>query len=166
MARTQTPLEILARDHNWKMGSLRRTLCNIRAMESPEARDTAEFAWSGEWDYQITRYLHRKRMIQLFGSYIDMASWGNPSEIQTKLRIMLSAAAFAYEFQPNEEPLCSDGEFDEACKMVDVSIPTSRPDLDDFFRKEFDPSTGVWIHNHPELVKVEAYTNYLRRNRK
>ena len=82
--------------------------------------------------------------------------WGNPSEMQTKLRILLACAAYAYEFEPDKEPLCSDGEFDEFSQMVDLSIATTRPDLDAFFKEHFDPSTGVWIHNHPELDKIAA----------
>lgn len=90
-------------------------------------------------------------------------SWGSPAELETKLRMQLSAAAYAYEFEPDEPPLCSDGEFDEACKMVNLTIETSRPDLDAYFKEHFDPSTGVWIHNHPELDKVREYVERIRK---
>jgi len=91
-----------------------------------------------------------------------MAKWGSPTEIQIRLRMKLSAAAYAYEFEPEEKPLCSDEEFDEASKMIDLSILTSRPDLDAFFKEHFNPSTGVWIHKHPELDQVREYTKRLR----
>lgn len=83
-------------------------------------------------------------------------SWGSPGEQQTKLRILLLMAAYAYEFEPDKEPLCSDGEFDAACLMVDTSIATNRPHLDQWFKENFDPSTGAWIYNFPELEGIKA----------
>ena len=38
MARKQTPLETLARDHNWRMGRLRRDRCCIASWKCPSAR--------------------------------------------------------------------------------------------------------------------------------
>lgn len=83
-------------------------------------------------------------------------SWGSPAEQQTKLRILILMAAYAYEFEPDEQPLCSDAEFDEACKMVDLSIKTSRPDIDRWFKENFDPSTGMWINDFPQLEGIKA----------
>ena len=54
-------------------------------------------------------------------------------------------------------------DFDKKCLEVDLSIDTDNPELDSFFRKEFDPSTGQWIHKHPEKRKIgyllEKYYN-------
>ena len=87
-------------------------------------------------------------------------SWGTPVERETKLRILLSAAAYAYEI--NNDPICSDAEFDSASRLVNLDIKTTRPDLDAFFKEHFDPSTGIWIHQHPELAKVKALADKLR----
>lgn len=81
--------------------------------------------------------------------------WGNPTEQQTKLRILILMAAYAYEFEQDLEPLCSDAEYDSACKMVDLSIPTTRPDLDQWFKDNFEPHTGMWIHNFPEIDGIK-----------
>lgn len=89
-----------------------------------------------------------------------MAEWGSPSETQTLVRMRLAAAAYAYEIE--NDSIISDAEFDEGCKLVDLSIDTTRPDLDAYFREHFDPSTGMWIHHHPELDKVKAYAERLR----
>lgn len=78
--------------------------------------------------------------------------WGSPVELETKLHIQLSIAAYAYEIE--HDSLISDHEFDEACKQVDLSIDTTRPHLDAYFREHFDPSTGMWIHFHPELARI------------
>ncbi len=73
-------------------------------------------------------------------------------EIETHRRIKLSIWAYAYEIYHTS--MVDDYRFDaEACK-VDLSINTNRPDLDEWFRENFDPCTGYWIHNHPEKNKI------------
>lgn len=78
-------------------------------------------------------------------------------EFQTRIRIRLAMAAYAYEF--NDRPIMDDAEFDTLARQVDVSISTRRPDLDEFFRKEFSHSTGNWIHRHPDLYIIAAMVN-------
>jgi hypothetical protein len=87
------------------------------------------------------------------------ANWGTEIEKQIRLRIKLSIAAYAYEF--NNDSIMSDSDFDKECLKVDVSMDTGNKKLDEFFRNEFDPSTGQWIHKHPEthLIK-ELYFKY------
>lgn len=81
-------------------------------------------------------------------------AWGNPVEVERRRRIRLSLWAYAYELQ--NVSLVSDHVFDEAAKLVDPSVSTGRPTLDQFFRTEFHPDTGMWIRQHPELLKVAA----------
>ncbi len=78
-------------------------------------------------------------------------------EIETHRRIMLSVAALAYEYADPDndvESFISDHTFDRECLKVDLSIDTDRPDLDAWFRREFDPCTGSWIKSHPEKNKL------------
>lgn len=80
-------------------------------------------------------------------------------EFQTWLRIKLSIAAYAYEFK--NSAIMSDAEFDKKCLQVDTSIKTTNKKLDTFFKKEFNASTGQWIHKHPELEKIKKlYETY------
>ena len=72
---------------------------------------------------------------------------------QTWVRIRLSLAAYTYEFESRE--IMSDSDFDKMCLEVDPSIPTGNKTLDKFFRESFDPSTGVWIWEHPEKHKIK-----------
>lgn len=88
-------------------------------------------------------------------------AWGNKVEWETKIRMVLTAAAYAYEIE--DDPIMNDNTFDAMCKQVDLTVDTTRPDLDSFFREHFDPSTGVWIHHHPELDKVALYVERLRK---
>jgi hypothetical protein len=91
--------------------------------------------------------------------FANEASWGSAKEKQTKLRIKLSVAAYAYEIENSE--IMSDAEFDKKCLEVDTSIDTGHEVMDRFFREQFDPSTGQWIHLHPELDKVkQTYNKY------
>jgi hypothetical protein len=74
-------------------------------------------------------------------------------EIQIWLRIRLSIAAYAYEFCDNS--IMSDAQFDRMCDGIKPSIKTGNKLMDKFFKEKFDPSTGQWIHQHPELDKIK-----------
>lgn len=88
-----------------------------------------------------------------------MSKWGSEVEIERRNRIRISIFAFAYEVKDN--PLISDHDFDKLCLEIKPKIKTNYL-LDDFFLNEFDPCTGSWIHNHPELAKIEElYYKYL-----
>jgi hypothetical protein len=55
----------------------------------------------------------------------------------------------------------SDAEFDKMCIDVDLKVDTGNKLLDSYFKKNFDPSTGQWIHKHPELDKItKLYEDY------
>ena len=74
-------------------------------------------------------------------------------EVERRRRIRLSVAAYAYEV--HDDSVMSDGEFDKECLLVDISQTTGNRKLDNFFKNYFDPSTGSWIHKHPEKNKLE-----------
>ncbi len=77
----------------------------------------------------------------------------SPKEIETRRRIKLSVWAFAYEFRAHS--IVTDAIFDVESYLVDLSVETNRLDLDYWFRAFFQPHTGMWIHKHPELSKIE-----------
>lgn len=77
------------------------------------------------------------------------------------LRIRLAVAAYAYEVE--NDSIMSDAEFDRLSLEVDVSIKTGNRKLDNFFSKHFDPSTGQWVHKHPEKRKLRDI--YLKHHR-
>ena len=78
---------------------------------------------------------------------------------EIRRRIKLSVAAYAYEV--HDDSVMSDGEFDQQSLLVDTSVSTGNRKLDNFFKKNFDPSTGSWIHKHPEIDKIaELYRRY------
>ena len=80
---------------------------------------------------------------------------------ETRNRIKLSVAAYAYEFKDN--PIMSDADFDELASKIDTSVSTTNPRLDYFFAKNFQSDTGMWIHKHPELGKIEyPYERYYK----
>ena len=81
------------------------------------------------------------------------AVWGTKKEKEIRRRIMLSVAAYAYEIK--SETIMSDAEFDKQCSLIDINEKTGNRKLDSFFKKHFDPSTGQWIHKHPELRKIQ-----------
>jgi hypothetical protein len=89
-------------------------------------------------------------------------SWGSPAELETRARIQIAVAAYAYEIK--NHPLIDDATYDKAADEIDLSVDTARPDLDQWFRENFAPHTGQWIHNHPELDKIAMLYNGLTRS--
>jgi hypothetical protein len=82
----------------------------------------------------------------------DPVVWGSNVEKEVRRRIKLSVAAYAYEFR--DEQIISDAEFDKMCLEVDLKVDTGNKLMDNYFKTSFDPSTGQWIHQHPELHKI------------
>jgi len=72
--------------------------------------------------------------------------------IETFNRIRISLAAYTYEVM--NVSIMSDVEYDKLAQLIRPSLDTGRPNLDIFFRTQFSPHTGQWIHNHPELDKI------------
>lgn len=88
------------------------------------------------------------------------------------LRIRLSVAAYAYEFESTS--IISDEEFDRLAKEVDPTVSTIEKyhkgeqrkrykALDRFFQNHFSPHTGQWIHKHPELDRVRFWYERLHK---
>lgn len=83
--------------------------------------------------------------------------WGSKVEREVRRRIKLCVAAYAYEVLNTE--IISDTVFDKMCLEVDLKVDTGNKVLDGYFKKHFDPSTGQWIHKHPELDKIATLYN-------
>ena len=92
---------------------------------------------------------------------VGMSSWGSAEEVERRNRILVSLWAYAYEFE--SVSLVSDAEFDKKCLEIDLTKITHNAKLDAFFRKEFSPYTGQWIHKHPELDKMKQLFNRTRK---
>jgi len=73
---------------------------------------------------------------------------------ERRRRILVCLWAYAYEIQ--SQVFVSDERFDSECLLVDVSVNTGHPVMDSWFKKEFDPCTGSWVHTHPEIEKLSA----------
>ena len=95
-------------------------------------------------------------------------------EEETNLRIRILMSAWQYE--NGYEPNLNDSEFDAMCARVDVKKKTSRPDLDIWFKENFNPDTGMWIHSFPEKdrlkkihemseLKLDTFIDYVKNNR-
>lgn len=68
--------------------------------------------------------------------------------VETRNRIRLAVAAYAYEVE--DSPIMSDAEFDRLARSIRPTMTTGSARLDWFFLTQFDPSTGVWVHKHPD----------------
>jgi len=93
-----------------------------------------------------------------------MLKCGTPVEIERHNRIMVAIWAYAYEFE--NDSMVSDEIFDATCRAIDTSVSTGHKILDEWFKNEFMPDTGMWIHKHPELDKVKNYYLRIKRDRK
>jgi predicted small secreted protein len=77
-------------------------------------------------------------------------------------RIKLSVAAYAYEYLG--ETIMSDHEFDELSLQINPNEETGNKKMDEFFKNQFAPHTGMWIRTHPEVEKLhEIYQKYYKK---
>lgn len=74
-------------------------------------------------------------------------------ERQRWIRIRIAIAAYAYEVENNS--IMSDADFDKLCQQVDPMISTGNAEMDAFFEDRFDPSTGLWIFQHPQIEGIK-----------
>lgn len=95
---------------------------------------------------------------------IDTRPYSDIVCLETRRRIRLSLAAYTYEALMVS--IMSDIEFDELARSIDLTIDTRRPDLDKWFRKNFQPHTGMWIHGHPERERLHIIAERLITNQK
>lgn len=82
-------------------------------------------------------------------------------EQERRNRIRAAAAAYAYEV--DNAPIMSDAEFDELCLKIRPEMATGDGMLDEFFRTEFDPSTGSWVHRHPDKAGLRRVVAVIER---
>jgi len=66
---------------------------------------------------------------------------------------MVTLWAYAYEFMG--ESLVSDAQYDEVSLKIRPQMSTGHEVLDEFFRTQFTPDSGMWIRWHPDLVAVD-----------
>ena len=95
--------------------------------------------------------------------FFDTPSWGSDVEVEIRNRIKLSIAAYSYEFE--DVSIMDDAQFDSLCKSIRPQLKTGNAKLDKFFKTKFDPSTGQWIHSHPEINQIKKlYKLYYEEN--
>ena len=76
-------------------------------------------------------------------------------------RIKLSIAIYAYEFLG--ESIMTDHEYDELSLKINPNEKTGNDMMDEFFKTQFQPDTGMWIRSHPEIKKLEyLYKKYYK----
>jgi len=118
---------------------------------------TREIDWSKRkvWSVEHIRAERRE---------LDLGDWGSPIELETRRRIRVSIAAYAYEVL--DRPIMTDTEFDKLAQSIDRRRGTCHPIMDEFFITQFSPMTGMWIHNHPELARIKSLyqLHYARRD--
>ena len=73
--------------------------------------------------------------------------------LEKKRRIQLSVWAWAYE-QYNVS-FVPDAKYDSESLKVNLNVATDRPDLDIWFKDNFMNCSGMWIHKHPELSRID-----------
>ncbi len=81
-------------------------------------------------------------------------------ELETHNRIRVLLWAYAYEFMNNS--LVDDNTFDSTCLLIDLNTKTDRPDMDEWFKANFAPFTGQWIHSLPQKELDRLHTLYMK----
>lgn len=83
-----------------------------------------------------------------------------PTRIETERRKRIKLTVWAYAYEIANNPIATDEEFDRLAESIDTTINTGR--LDDWWRQNFQPHTGMWIHKHPELNLVRRIYEQFR----
>ena len=82
--------------------------------------------------------------------------------LEIKNRIKLSVAAYAYEYR--DDPIMSDAAFDALSLDINPDEKTGNKKMDNFFKKHFQPDTGMWIRKHPQKSHLDyLYETYYRK---
>jgi hypothetical protein len=76
------------------------------------------------------------------------------SDVEIERLRRINVAAWAYAYEVENDPLVDDGIFDAEAKLIRPELSTGHDVLDQFFRTEFSPHTGMWVHKHPEKHKL------------
>ena len=71
-------------------------------------------------------------------------------EIEVEKRKRINVALWAYAYEIMDDPLVPDERYDRVSREINPAVLTGHAVLDAFFREEFSPDTGMWIHAHPE----------------
>ena len=80
-------------------------------------------------------------------------------EQERRNRIRLSVFAYAYEFENHS--VITDAEYDALSRRINPSVLTGHAKCDKFFKTQFEPDTGMWIHKHPDLHGIRwLYERY------
>lgn len=79
------------------------------------------------------------------------------SPTQAEIRRRTQIAVWAYAYEIHDDPIVSDTLFDITARQIDTHIITGDDVYDRFFREEFLPNTGMWIHTFPNHDKLELY---------
>lgn len=84
-----------------------------------------------------------------------------PSLVEIERRRRIQVAVWAYAYELMDEPLVSDERYDQVALLINPAISTGHK-LDSFYRTEFTPYTGQWIHNHPDLAGIKRLYERLK----
>jgi len=76
-----------------------------------------------------------------------------PQETEIRNRILLSVAAYAYEYE--DTSIITDDEYDTLAKKINPNMETGNAMLDIFFCEEYIPDSGMWVHKHPQKDRLK-----------
>ncbi len=82
-----------------------------------------------------------------------------PTKKEQEIHRRTNVALWAYAYEVHNHSVVSDARFDERAREIDPKVKTGNKILDEFFKTEFSPDTGLWVHKHPELDKLAALYN-------
>lgn len=83
--------------------------------------------------------------------------------IQKEIKRRTSVALWAYAYEFKSDSLVSDQLFDKTCREINLEISTGNTIMDEWFKKEFTPCTGMWVYRHPNLDKLEEIYTSLKK---
>lgn len=78
----------------------------------------------------------------------------NDKGVDEEKRRRIQVALWAYAYEIMADPIVSDDIFDAACYLINLDTLTNSPEMDVWFKENFEPFTGQWIHSYPNLARL------------
>lgn len=82
-----------------------------------------------------------------------------PAKLEKERRRRIQVALWAYAYEIKNYSMVDDETFDKTCLEIDLSISTGNRRMDSWFKNNFEPHTGVWVHKYPNLERLEQLFN-------
>jgi hypothetical protein len=82
--------------------------------------------------------------------------------ISEEIRNRTQVAAAAYAYEVLNDPIMSDAAYDALALKIRPEVKTGNDTFDNFFATKYNPNTGSWVHQHPDIGSLKRVLAFWR----